>query len=35
VLVDSGGLVQVALNAGDAAAALGLAAGDRVELAPA
>ena len=35
VLVDSGGLVQVALNTGDAAAALGLAAGDRVELAPA
>jgi S-adenosylmethionine hydrolase len=35
VLVDSGGLVQIALNTGDAAAALGLAAGDRVELAPA
>ena len=34
VLVDSGGLVQVALNTGDAAAALGLAPGDRVELAP-
>jgi len=35
VLVDSGGLVQIALNTGDAAAALGLAPGDRVELAPA
>jgi S-adenosylmethionine hydrolase len=35
VVVDSGGLVQIALNTGDAAAALGLAPGDRVELAPA
>jgi S-adenosylmethionine hydrolase len=33
LLVDSGGLVEVALNTGDAAAALCVAAGDRLELA--
>ena len=32
LLVDSGGLVEVALNTGDAAAALCVAAGDRLEL---